>query len=103
MGLSGLLSVSVYERYEKERAMAARAQERAEELEALRARAEELEGNVRYLGSERGIEEAIRDRYDAVREGEQAVIVMEAPQAAAPLAPPPEDQASPFSWLFFWR
>lgn len=102
--LSGFLSVSVYERYEKERATAERADARATELEALRQRSTELEENVRYLESERGIEEAIRDRYDAVRTGERAVIVMEEPRAAAALtAETVVEDSSPFSWLFFWR
>ncbi len=85
--------------------MATRADERAAELQVLREHAAELEANVHYLESERGIEEAIRDRYDAVRDGERAVIVLDEPRSAASAAPaalPAKESESFLSRLFSW-
>lgn len=99
------LAQSVHERYEKERETAARTNERQEVLRELEARAAALEARVRYAESERGVEEEIRDRYDAVKEGERAVVIMDAgrrPEPPPPL-PLPEPESPFFSWFFFWR
>lgn len=72
----GFLSVSVFERFEKERETAEKRDERQAELDVLNERAAAFEARVDYLKSERGIETEIRDRYDAVKKGEQAVIIV---------------------------
>lgn len=105
---SGLLSLSVYERYEKERETAHKRAERTADLLELEARAAALEEKVAYVQSARGIEEEVRDRYGALKAGERAVIVMERPgkqHASSTYAPPTASEEAPsfFDWLFFWR
>ena len=50
--------------------------ERAIALADYRERAAALESKVAYMESERGIEEEIRNRYDATKEGERVVVIM---------------------------
>lgn len=108
---SFFLAASVYERYQKERETAAKRAERAAELAILQAHAAELATAVTHTQSARGIEEEIRDRFDATKEGEQAVIVVDeahataSPSLAEPVRAKGEDADTHFlfSWLFFWR
>ena len=101
---SGLLSVSVFERYQKERETALKYDERSAELMELAARAAVLESKVEYMESARGIEDEIRHRYDVVKEGERAVIIMDAEKATTtPLQAPPQEEKGFFSRLLFWR
>ncbi len=101
---SGLLSVSVFERYQKERETAVKYAERSAELVELNARAAALETKVAYMQSTRGIEDEIRHRYDVVKEGERAVIIMDEEKATTtPLPPLPEEERGFFSRLLFWR
>lgn len=72
-----LLAMSVYERYQVEREMAARKEAVEEELQQLRVRAAALEADVEYLTDERGIEAEIRNRFDVAKEGEQVVIILD--------------------------
>lgn len=108
--LTALLGTSVFERYQKERETAHNHYERAAELERLRSQAAALEAKVSYAESERGIEEEIRDRYDVVKEGERAVIIVDAPREETARPAPVDDadlsdETTPsfFSWIFFWR
>lgn len=68
---------SVYERFTVEREMALKLEERSGELEALKQRANLLEGKVEHLKNERGIEEELRSRFDVVKDGEQVVILID--------------------------
>jgi cell division protein FtsB len=101
---SGLLSVSVFERYQKERETALKYAERSAELAELNVRAAALETKVDYMESARGIEDEIRHRYDVVKEGERAVIIMDEEKATStPLPLPVVEDRSYFSRLMFWR
>ena len=71
------LGRSAYERYTKERETAIKHHEQAAELLALTARANALEKEVAYMQSARGGEQEIRQRFDAVKEGERAVIIID--------------------------
>lgn len=71
-----LLSWSVYERFDREREMAARRYELEHKLEDLHVQAATLEGEVARLKSDRGIEEELRDRYEIAKEGERVVVVV---------------------------
>ncbi len=95
-----LLAVSVFERYQVEREMAARAAAAAHELEALQNREDELTTRVSYLEGERGVEEELRKNFDVAKAGEQVVILTGEPPAP-PLPPPPEEV--PRRWYQFWR
>ncbi len=71
---------SVYERFSVEREMAQKLEDHKENLEAIKARAALLETKVNHLKNERGIEEELRTRFDVARDGEQVVILLDAPQ-----------------------
>lgn len=102
---SALLTSSVYERFLKEREVAHRRAERTAELTELTERSNALEAQVRYLESERGIEEAIRDRYDAAKEGERVVIITGDPEDSFGRTEQEgrEETKTLPSWIFFWR
>jgi cell division protein FtsB len=107
--ISFFLARSVYERYQKERDTAEKHFERAAALASLEARAADLEREVGYIESARGIEEEIRNRFDVTKKGEQAVMVMDEREStsseASPEAPVAKEKPrrGVFSWLFFWR
>ncbi len=71
------LARSVFRLYEKERAAAERYAASATQARELEARATSLEAKIAYLESERGKEEEIRRRFDVVKEGERAVVIVE--------------------------
>ena len=75
--LTILLSFSVYERFVVERHVAEKRAEREEDLHRLKERASVLEENLEHLGSERGMEEELRSRFDVAKEGEQVIILVE--------------------------
>ncbi len=95
-----LLAVSVFERYQVEREMAARAVAAARELETLQKREAELNTRVSYLEGERGVEEELRKNFDVAKAGEQVVILTGEPPA--PPSPPPLEE-TPRRWYQFWR
>lgn len=101
------LSVSVLERYEKERDTREKRAERALELEEIEARAAALEARVEAAESERGIESEIRRRYDVAKEGEQVVVIIDETeeQDATETVPVTTDseERSFFDTLMFWR
>lgn len=98
--LAVLLTVSVVERFQVEREMAARSIAAEEELAKLKAREIELNERVEYLEGARGVEEEIRKNFDVARAGEQVVILTGEPTAPTVEAvPPPPD----YPWYQFWR
>lgn len=110
LAASVFLASSVYERYQKERETAEKHAERAAELATLETHAAALEEEVKYIQSARGIEEEIRDRFDVVKQGERAAIIMDevarpAATTTAPVSVLPQEvsDAGFFSKLFFWR
>ncbi len=72
-----LLSISTYNRYVVAKDMEAKLEARRGELNELERRAKAIESKVEYLKDERGVEEELRNRFDAVREGEQVVILLD--------------------------
>ena len=71
------LSASTYERFTIEREMAARLDDKRQELNVLKNRLDVLGSNVEHLKNERGVEEELRSRFDAIKEGEQVVIIID--------------------------
>ena len=72
-----LLSISAYNRYTVAKEMEVKLESRKQELEELKERAHAIESKVEYLTDERGVEEELRNRFDAIREGEQVIILLE--------------------------
>ena len=77
LAIAVLLSMSVYERYQSERDMAAKRQELEGKLVALKNQAATLEEEVERLKSDRGIEEELRDRFEVAKSGEDIVIIVD--------------------------
>ncbi len=100
------MSISILERFEKEREMAAKRAESAAELKQMRERAATLGAKVREAESQRGLEAEIRDRYDVAKEGEQVVVIVDEAreQATTSTARPPSRPAPSFlEYLKFWQ
>lgn len=71
----------------------------------LEARRDELEREVRYLSSERGIEAEMRRQFDVAQEGEQVVVLLEEETNAAGTTTIPDgvNPPTPVPWYQFWR
>lgn len=71
------------------------------QLAELREQEAHLSEHIRDLRTDRGIEEALREQYGVARAGEELVIIIESPSAAAP-----EPEQSVRAWvrkfLPFW-
>lgn len=74
--LAILMLWSSYGRYVIERDMAEKLANKKATLGELEERAQTLKAKVDHLESERGIEDELRSRFDVVKEGEQAVIIL---------------------------
>lgn len=72
-----LLSFSAYNRYSVAKDMEQKLDAKKQELRELEERARHIESKVEYLADERGVEEELRNRFDAIREGEQVVILLD--------------------------
>lgn len=94
------LGRSVWERFQIERDMAARATQAQAELDELSARKDDLEARVEYLEGERGIEEEVRKNFDVAKDGEQVIILMGNVEEEKESAVVPENAAA---WYQFWR
>lgn len=75
--LTIFLGMSAFNRYTVARDMGAKLDARETELRELEERAQVIEAKVQYLQNDRGIEEELRNRFDAIREGEQEVIIID--------------------------
>ncbi len=99
-----MIARSAYERFIVERAMAEKRDAKVSELNELELRLHSLEAEIARLKNNRGIEEELRSRFDAVREGEEIVVILEdtavaATQAAVP--EPAQEEPKPHSWWSF--
>ena len=72
---------SVYERSEYARESRTHAERELAELEA---REHVLSEELQRLQTPRGVEEEIRQKFDVGREGEQLIVLIDAPEPAAP-------------------
>lgn len=95
----GFLGVSVFERYQVEREMAARRLAAEEEYQLLQERKASLTENVDYLSGERGIEEEIRKHFDVAKEGEQVIILLGEEETAVAEIDVPAPRKK---WYQFW-
>ena len=105
--VTGLVAFSALERYQIAQEMRERREVIEAQTAALEARKEELEQQVRYLSSDRGIEAEMRRQFDVAREGEQVVVILEDDTAATELSPATtalEAASEPTTpWYQFWR
>lgn len=67
--------VKVFELYQKDRIVTKEKNTVMNEAQALQAKAESLRTDIESLSTERGIEQAIRDKFRVVKEGESIVVI----------------------------
>ena len=67
----------------------------ASSLESLRSRERVLSDDIKRLGTARGVEEELRRRYNAVRAGEEVIVVVGEKREEAPTQEP--------RWKTWWR
>lgn len=75
-----LLLYSVWGVYEKERETRVKKSQRVEILDELRGRETLLQNEVDRLSTERGIEEELRSKFEVAREGEEVIVIVDAPE-----------------------
>jgi len=95
-----LLSISVLERFQTERDMAARREMIETEYATLQERQAGLQAKVDYLEAERGIEEELRKNFDVAKPGEQVVVLTGELERTATTAPEVGEDSP---WWQFWR
>lgn len=103
LAITCLIALSAFERYQIAMEMRERRELVEAEAAALEARRDELEREVRYLSSERGIEAEMRRQFDVAQEGEQVVVILDEEESSTtttPVEPPP---TPPDPWYQFWR
>ncbi len=75
--LTIFLGTSAFNMYTVAHDMGAKLDAQEAELHEMEERAQVIEAKVQYLQNDRGIEEELRNRFDAIREGEQEVIIID--------------------------
>jgi cell division protein FtsB len=83
------LTLATWSVYERERAASLETRATKAAHDELVARRAALEANLGALGTPRGIEAAIRERYPVVRPGEEVISFVDAPPAPAATTTPP--------------
>jgi cell division protein FtsB len=74
---AGFLAVSAYDRFVAEQGTRERREERAAELMRAQQKAAALEAKVRWMESERGVEEAMREQFDVAKQGEEVIVIVD--------------------------
>lgn len=98
--VASFVLLSAYNRFLIAEEMAERRAAVESEIQALEARRESLDAEVRYLSNERGIEAEMRRQFDIAREGEQVVIILE--DEPVPEPPPAPATTTKRAWYRFW-
>ncbi|MEX0917099.1 MAG: hypothetical protein WDZ90_01070 [Candidatus Paceibacterota bacterium] len=78
-----LLGSAVWDAYEKEKITREKRNLSVAEKEKLLERKEALENELERLSTERGVEEEVRSKFDAVREGEKIIVLVNAKDQGA--------------------
>lgn len=89
VGILVPLSIATWSAYERERSVNLETRATKAAHDELVARKAALEANLGALGTPRGIEAAIRERYPVVRPGEEVITFVDAPPAPAATTTPP--------------
>jgi cell division protein FtsB len=99
-----LMAVSAFQRFQIAREMHDRRQEAETDVEELRQQKSELEGKVKYLSDERGIEAEMRRQFDVALPDEQVVVIVDSNEntASKPTTTPSDGDSNP-AWYQFWR
>lgn len=77
--ISGFLIHGVWEVYQQERQTRVNKNQRLAHLEELEDRKEALEEEIARLGTARGVEEEIRQKFEVAKAGEAVIVIVEQP------------------------
>ena len=105
LALALMVGWSAFVRFDIAMEMRDRRIEAEQQATVLQARKEELETQVEYLSSERGIEAEMRRQFDVALPGEQVVVIVEEGDdepSVMPLATSSADNTEK-RWYEFWR
>lgn len=94
---------SAYVRYEIAVEMQDRSRQAEQKAEALREKKDELEKQVEYLSSERGIEAEMRRQFDVALPGEQVVVIVEEDNENEIMPLSTSTKPEEAKWYQFWR
>lgn len=75
-----LLIYSAWGSYQKEFETREKRDQRAAVLEDLQGRKAALEGELERLNTERGVEAEIRSKFEVAKEGEDVIVIVDAPE-----------------------
>jgi cell division protein FtsB len=98
-----LMAWSAYTRFEIAREMSGRRAEAEAETERLREQKAGLEGQVRYLSDDRGIEAEMRRQFDVALNNEQVVVIVEPEKGETNASSTTYQEESKPAWYEFWR
>jgi cell division protein FtsB len=104
LGVTALVAMSAFDRYQTAVEMADRRAAAEQEAAALEARRASLEEQVDYLSNERGIEAEMRRQFDVAKDGEKVVVIVESEEEEP--ANEINDTTSSTTkqrWYEFWR
>jgi cell division protein FtsB len=85
-----LFGLSVISVFEKRHEAAQNAHEAEYEVQTLSARQAKTEQSIKTLNTDAGVEEAIRNKYRAAKDGEGLVVIMDQSQTETVRAPQPQ-------------
>lgn len=85
-----MLAISVWGRFETEQMTREKREELALKRDALASRAHVLSSEIQKLGSERGVEEEVREKFEVGVPGEKLIVIVDPKKEELPLLPPPE-------------
>ncbi|USN88466.1 MAG: septum formation initiator family protein [Candidatus Nomurabacteria bacterium] len=106
LALVFMIAWSAYVRFDIAMEMRDRRVQAELQAAALEARKTELEKQVKYLSSERGIEAEMRRQFDVALPGEQVVVIVEEQDSGSevlPLSTSTPEESSVRHWYQFWR
>ncbi len=91
-------------RYDIAMEMKERRESAEEQVAAIQLRKDNLEDQVEYLSSERGIEAEMRRQFDVALPGEQVVVIVDKDEEGAEIKPLSSSTTEEKSkWYQFWR
>lgn len=100
-GVLILLASGVWGVYKKNELSIENFEKEKMELAKLTARQKNLASSIEYLKTEQGIENEIRTKFRAVKEGEQVAVIIDNEQIASQ-TPPSSPKRSKWSAVFHW-
>jgi len=83
LGLIVFTGVAVWNVYRKERETHEKREQAEMELQEMQSRKEELQAEIDYLRTDRGMEEELRKQFELGKEGEGLIVIVDQPDEQA--------------------